>query len=67
MSLHEELRIANYLEHCWSLYLTQKRPYECENYLDEAFYQIRRSERGSLTFFNPETIVRFCEIALRIK
>lgn len=67
MSFHEELRIVNYLDHCWSLFLGDKRPYESENYLDEAYYQIKRSERDSLMFFNSETIVRFCEISLKIK
>jgi len=71
MSLSEELKINNLLDECaWKFMMKhQNESYEIHSkeLLEKAYKLISRNERESLTTYSNETMVKFCEIALKIR
>jgi len=71
MSLSEELKINNLLDECaWKFMMKhQNESYEIhsKDLLEKSYKLISENERESLMNYSTETIVKFCEIALKIK
>jgi len=71
MSLSQELQINNLLDECARKFLMkhENESYETQSQdlLENSYKLISHNERESLINFSTETMVKFCEIALKIK